>query len=69
MTQNCDLKKETRRWRRAKPMARVYIMERRVYLNGRLVTHTEVAVPVGKTYELKVWDTHHEGFDVLQVTA
>lgn len=67
MTSNVNLDEDKRVWRRSAPMARMFIMERKVYLNDRLVTHTEVSVPRGVPYELKVWDTRHEGFDVYQV--
>lgn len=69
MTQNCDLDNDKRMWRRSKPAARMAIMEHRVLLNGAKVTHTEVAVPVGKEYEILVWDHKENGYDVLRVNV
>ena len=69
MTADCDLDKDKRIWRRSLPAARVAILEHRVYLNDRLVTHTEVAVPEDVPYILKVWSHHDEGFDVLRIPA
>lgn len=61
-----DLKTETRIWRRSKAAARAAILERRVVLNKRTVTHTNTSV-VAKAgmYLLEVWNTHDNSWDKL----
>jgi len=70
MTDGADLKTEKRAWRRSIPAARAAILEHRVYLNDRLVTHTNTSIvsELGTVYMIKVWSLNDASWDYLEVT-
>lgn len=52
----------------SKATARIAIMEHRVFIDGRRVTHTEVAIPCGEEHKLEVWSLHKGEFDSYTVS-